>query len=214
MMVSHDSKIYVYKLTTDNGGAPCVFDKILSLAICKNAIRSTICKNDWLIGFGGRSTIGERLIFVAKITEKIIEGNYYKSDEYFDRPDCIYRWDGQEHKYVWVKSKKYHKNGDYLENDLGKANNKYNKANVLLSNQFSYLGCEGNEDYKTTYQAIKKLIENLRRNFRINHDEKLKSELIELIKSEMIDKKICLSTQLPDDNICHDQDKECIQLIR
>jgi hypothetical protein len=33
-------KIYIYKLTSDDGGAPCVRDGILSLAICKPWIRS------------------------------------------------------------------------------------------------------------------------------------------------------------------------------
>lgn len=32
-------KIYFYKLTADNGGAPCVQDGLLSLAICKPMIR-------------------------------------------------------------------------------------------------------------------------------------------------------------------------------
>ena len=32
-------RIYFYKLTTDNGGAPCVQDNLLSLAICKPMIR-------------------------------------------------------------------------------------------------------------------------------------------------------------------------------
>ena len=26
--------IYFYKLTTDNGGAPCVYGSVLSLAVC------------------------------------------------------------------------------------------------------------------------------------------------------------------------------------
>lgn len=33
-------RVYIYKLTGDDGGAPCVCDGILSLAICKPAIRA------------------------------------------------------------------------------------------------------------------------------------------------------------------------------
>ena len=33
------NKIYVYKMTADTGGAPCVYQGILSLAICKPKIR-------------------------------------------------------------------------------------------------------------------------------------------------------------------------------
>jgi hypothetical protein len=36
-------RIYFYKLTADNGGAPCVEDGLLSLAICKPAIHG--CRN-------------------------------------------------------------------------------------------------------------------------------------------------------------------------
>jgi len=35
------ARIYFYKLTTDDGGAPCVQDGLLSLAICKPMIRGT-----------------------------------------------------------------------------------------------------------------------------------------------------------------------------
>jgi Nucleotide modification associated domain 2 len=35
------TKVYIYKLTVDDGGAPCVQDEVLSLAICKPFIRST-----------------------------------------------------------------------------------------------------------------------------------------------------------------------------
>ena len=32
-------KLYIYKMTTDNGGAPCVRDEKLSLAICMPIVR-------------------------------------------------------------------------------------------------------------------------------------------------------------------------------
>ena len=34
------SKSFVYKLTVDNGGAPCVSEDLLTLAICKPSVRS------------------------------------------------------------------------------------------------------------------------------------------------------------------------------
>ncbi|SFN54073.1 Nmad2 family putative nucleotide modification protein [Dokdonella immobilis] len=44
------SRIYVYKLTNDDGGAPCVEDELLSLCICKPRIRSVAIEGDVLIG--------------------------------------------------------------------------------------------------------------------------------------------------------------------
>ena len=35
------TQVYIYKLTVDDGGAPCVHDGVWTLAICKPAIRST-----------------------------------------------------------------------------------------------------------------------------------------------------------------------------
>ena len=211
-MVSKDSRIYVYKLTTDNGGAPCLFNKLISLAICKPQIRSTIKCNDWLIGFGGRSTIGERLIFVARITEKLYDGKYYKDTKYYDRPDCIYRWNNENRKYIWTKGKKYHKNGESLEHDLGKEKNDYNNADILLSNEFSYLGGEGNEEYKSSYPNIKLLVESLGKGHRVNYANQLKDDLTLLIESTMLNKMESTPTQL-DDNISCNQENDCLKLI-
>src|SRR5579885_3415313 len=44
-------KIYIYKLTSDDGGAPCVHDGVLSLAICKPRIRSVAKEGTIILGF-------------------------------------------------------------------------------------------------------------------------------------------------------------------
>jgi Nucleotide modification associated domain 2 len=41
---------YFYKLTADNGGAPCVRYGLLSLAICKPMIRKTAKEGDLIFG--------------------------------------------------------------------------------------------------------------------------------------------------------------------
>jgi len=48
------SRIYLYKLTTDNGGAPAVYRGRLSLAICKPRIRGKAEIGDWLVGVAGK----------------------------------------------------------------------------------------------------------------------------------------------------------------
>ena len=47
--------IYFYKLTADNGGAPCVRYGLLSLAICKPMIRKTAKEGDLVFGFAANS---------------------------------------------------------------------------------------------------------------------------------------------------------------
>jgi hypothetical protein len=60
-------ELYFYKVRHDDGGAPCVADGLLSLAICKPRTRSTANVDDWIFGFGSKSS-GEPLIYVAEVT--------------------------------------------------------------------------------------------------------------------------------------------------
>ena len=66
--------IYSYKLTSDNGSAPCIQNNLLSLAICKPKIRKTANVNDYLIGISANSMkLGEnKLLYIARITNKIL----------------------------------------------------------------------------------------------------------------------------------------------
>jgi len=80
------SEIFVYKMTTDNGGAPCVTDNLLSLCICKPRIRKSAKVGDWIIGLGGKSIseLRGRLIYLAKVTE-VAQGNKYYGNSYARR---------------------------------------------------------------------------------------------------------------------------------
>src|SRR5436309_3565884 len=73
-------RVYVYKLTVDNGGAPCVTRRLLSLAICKPNIRARACPGDWIFGFGGKD-LGGRLLYIARVSERLENGSYYRDDE-------------------------------------------------------------------------------------------------------------------------------------
>ncbi len=44
-------KFYLYKMTVDDGGAPCVQDGVLTLAICKPTIRRVAPEGSFSIGF-------------------------------------------------------------------------------------------------------------------------------------------------------------------
>jgi hypothetical protein len=173
-------KVYFYKMTTDNGGAPCSYRSVLTLAICKPKIRSTAKENDWIVGFGGKD-LDERLIYVAQVNQKLRDGEYYKNEKYFRRPDCIYRWDSGSRRYYWLDGKKYHRDGTNLEHDLDNG-----KALVLLSKNFTYFGNLGTSEYKAKYSEIKKHIEALKQGHRINHSEALFNELCGLIEKSIV----------------------------
>jgi hypothetical protein len=69
-MNKSEPDIYVYKMVADNGGAPCVFRNLLSLAICKPKIRKSAKKGALIFGFGGKD-YQERLIYIAHVTSKL-----------------------------------------------------------------------------------------------------------------------------------------------
>jgi len=73
--------IYVYKMVTDNGGAPCVVGNLLSLAICKPKIRKSAKTGALIFGFGGKK-YRERLIYIARVTDKLEGPTYYQRREY------------------------------------------------------------------------------------------------------------------------------------
>lgn len=168
-------RYYLYKMTADNGGAPCVTAKLLTLAICKPKIRSACKEGDWLFGFGGRPSLGERLIYIAQITDKSEKGKYYRDLEHRNRGDAIYRW--HDGKLIWKKGSKYHEGGH--EKDIGKWPS-YARAKVLISNNFRYFGKTGTAEYKEEYPALANAIEKLTQGHRVNHSEDIRRDLIEL----------------------------------
>ena len=126
---------YVYKITNDDGGAPCVHDGILSLAICKPRIRVPAGTFDWVFGFGGVH-LGEKLIYIAQVTSKARHGSYYRDDEYAGRPDRIYTWRGP---FLRCLPNRFHPDGKWGHLDIGEYPN-YERAEVLLSTNFRYFG--------------------------------------------------------------------------
>ena len=69
--MSSSRPIHVYKMMTHNGGAPCVHDDLLSLAICKPKIRKAAPIGSLIFGFG--KALGGRLIYTARVTGELID---------------------------------------------------------------------------------------------------------------------------------------------
>jgi Nucleotide modification associated domain 2 len=193
--------IYFYKLTCDDGGAPCVQHGLLSLAICKPFIRMGAKPGDLIFGFAANSlSCDNRLIYIAKVTDKRTGGEYYELPAFENRDDCIYeRVNG---RFRWRSGAKYH-GQDHLSHDLGEEGS-YERADVLLSNDFRYLGYRSTADYKHQFPAIKRAVEDLGRGHRRHHDEDLRSELEKLADETW---KRCEETgrptQAPSRAACH-----------
>lgn len=174
-----ETKIYFYKMIVDNGGAPCVQDGLLSLAICKPQIHSTIDTNDFIIGFGS-NVLDNKLIYIAKITDKLLDGEYYKQEKYFYRDDCLYSFDGQQ--YSRRENKKYHI-GNNTPTDEG-------NDIVLLSNNYRYFGNKSSDDYKNKYPQLKEILGNLKQGHRVNHDNNTFEILEKMILDALAQKQL------------------------
>ena len=77
--IQDQQDIFVYKMTADNGGAPCVQDDILSLCICMSRIRPYTRKGDWIIGLGGKDNhkLRGRIIYIAQVAQRMMGKEYY-----------------------------------------------------------------------------------------------------------------------------------------
>jgi len=177
-------RVYVYKLTVDSGGAPCVNGGLLTLALCKPRIRTSARRGDLIIGFGANGPpMANRLIYIAEVTEEpLVHGSYYENAAYSARGDCIYERasDGQ---FVRRATARFHNDSDHRERDLGSWP-AYQKATVLLSRDFQYLGKEGTVDYVGHYPLTAQLVKGMKRSHRVNYDQTLLGELLSL-KSEI-----------------------------
>jgi hypothetical protein len=170
-------RIYFYKLSVDNGGAPHIMKGLLSLAICKPMIRCSAQVGDLIFDFAADTLhTDNRLIYAAQITGKVLNGDYYRSRTYRSRGDCVYNWDGTA--FAWRDGSLYHgpKN---MTRDLGRHPD-YQRAHVLLSSDFRYFGKNGTDSYKTSFSTIKEAVEALKQGHRVKHTNELKGELLDL----------------------------------
>jgi hypothetical protein len=163
-------------MTADNGGAPCVWHGILSLAICKPVIRRTAGADDLVFGFG-EAKLGGSLIYIAKVTKKLPPPIYYRRKKYSNRPDCIYHRKGNQLQ--WKDNARFHLDGSGKLHDIGSAP-AYNNGFVLLSNDFRYFGKKGTCDHRKKYGHLFSLLKPLKRGDRVNLNQRTQDDLIEL----------------------------------
>jgi hypothetical protein len=195
---------YFYKLTRDDGGAPCVRNGILSLAICKPFIRASAEVGDMIFGFAANSLSPDnRLIYIARVTGKLCNGEYYKTRCYQNRGDRIYEAVGN--CFVRRTDAKFHDGPENLVHDLGQAPH-YKRANVLLSDDFRYFGDHGSADYKREFRRIKCAVEQLARGHRVHLSEVLRDEFERLAADrwKQVPRKVAgRPMQAPSHIACH-----------
>ena len=201
-------KVYFYKLTGDNGGAPCVASKLLTLAICKPMMRRKAEIGDLIFGFAANSLHKDnRLIYVACMTGKLCDGEYYKDSEYAKRSDCIYTFEAG--RYFWKNGSVHHCSED-LEHDLGTYPD-YPNANVLLSTDFRYFGKAASANYRTEFPLVYQAVRHLGRGHRVWHTLALHAELLRLkdwVWQNNQKMKMGESTGKPSHRRCH-RGKSC-----
>ncbi len=198
--------IYVYKMVADNGGAPCVWRGLLSLALCKPKIRKTASEGAIVFGFGGQA-YGEKLIYAAKITAKPERGEYYVDPAFKWRPDRIYRLvNGVARRKARAR---FHHQTDQRERDVGMH---FEKAFVLLSDDFRYFGKAGTDDYKRRFPLIRRLVEGLKRGHRVNYNKILHSEFLKLkanLWKKFRSRKLGPPTDAIRSGICNKENPSC-----
>lgn len=147
-------RTYVYKLTSDRGGAPCapppVADAaaLLTLSICKPAIRRTAGVGDRLLGITSRALVQREgyplhaVIYAARVSGALDYGAYYEPEgPYRQRPDCIYRLDGEYGSLTHSGTTRLHAEPAYLPRDVGREPH-FRNARTLLCEDFRYFGAE------------------------------------------------------------------------
>jgi putative DNA base modification enzyme with NMAD domain len=197
------SDIYFYKLTCDDGGAPCVRNGLLSLAICKPFIRMGASVGDFIFGFAANSLRRDNcLIYIARVTSKLTDGKYYEIPRYQRREDCVYQF--KDSRFEWRAGSKHHSQED-LVHDLGKPPC-YKRSAVLLSNDFRYLGDYGTADYKNDFPEIRNVVEHLAIGFRhlrqanlYGDFDRLKADIWQRFRRNVVGRPI----QRPSRNACH-----------
>lgn len=174
-------RMFLYKLTVDGGVAPCVRRGLLSLAICKPLIRTSAEVNDVIFGFAANSLNPQNsLIYIARVTQKVFNGEYYRAEKYAARADCIYEYEKSRRLFQLRDGVTFHTTKRDLLRDLGRRPG-YSRAEVLLSTDFRYFGSSGTDEYKLLFPEIGRAIDNLGRGHRANHPAELRGQLLDMI---------------------------------
>lgn len=175
--------LYCYKMTHDTGFAPNPYNKVLTLATCKPTIRRCAKENYWVSGWTAVSVQGkdnkrfefregERLIYLAKVSEVIKIEDYWNDERFKDKKPilmhngkpvsqqgCGNKKKDDEEDYCYnsgdniyepiggdpMKFKQHPNGGGHGENDI---EHDLSGNNVLICEEFYYFGVENAVEVK------------------------------------------------------------------
>ena len=143
-------RTYLNKLTSDRGGAPCAVppgpdeEALLTLAICKPAIRRTAQPGDRIVGVTSHSLAhsdGYPLVSViyAAIVSDGLDARDYFTPDHTHRPDCIYAFHQANGVAAHTGRSRLHAGTEHMLKDLGRYPFCRN-GRVLTAREFRYFG--------------------------------------------------------------------------
>ncbi len=145
-------RTYLYKLTSDRGGAPCALapepgdTPLLTLAICKPAIRRTAQPGDRVIGITSHSLARSdgyplgAVIYAAIVRAGVEARDYFApASPFAHRPDCIYEFHQHNGRAAHAGRSRLHAAEAHLLKDLG-TYPYYRNGRILLCDDFRYFG--------------------------------------------------------------------------
>ncbi len=141
-------RTYLYKLTSDRGGAPCAIaapEPFLTLAICKPAIRRTAQPGDRILGITSHSLANREsyplnsVIYAAIVKDGVEARDYFAAGEFAHRPDCIYEFHQQNGRAAHTGLSNLHSDEKHILKDLG-TYPFYRNGRILMCQDFRYFG--------------------------------------------------------------------------
>ena len=167
---------FIYIQTVDTGLAPCVYQRIWSLALCKPTIRRRASEGDIIIAVTPAKD-GHKLSSWGKSERRVTTEEF--SREYSkSRPDNIYEM-LPNGRYARRHGVKHYMHMADLEHDLGKNGE---SAFVLIARDFFAFGKDAvkHRDWLHRLPQLQKEIKELGRSFRRNFDSGVDKELKQL----------------------------------
>ena len=128
--IAAENRLRSYVVAEDSGFAPCVKNRVCTLACCKPVIRRVSREGDWVLGTTSSKRGAGRLVYLMQIDKLLSFADYYRDRRLRLRPDNIYRPLGKERFY---QKKNAHHGPANIHMDLS-------SKHVLVSKNFIYLG--------------------------------------------------------------------------
>jgi len=187
-------KTYLYKLSYNDGRAPCAPEPkpgsqpLLTLALCKPAIRRTAVEGDRILGVTSQSLAQSKgyplhaVIYAAIVSGSLEASEYYAPRSPFrSRPDCVYQFNRQDGSFTHRGDPAVRNSPIFFRRDLGGAGS-YKNARILLSHDFRYFSPDP-IPIPNRFHELHDLIEPLHQGHRVNHPASRERELDALFRS-------------------------------